>query len=200
MDRAIAEKPLDVRFGVARMIERNGAIVEARQRYEEILSTNPEHTESLHRLGVVSLRLEDIDDAVQLLEKAAANEPPSAELLGDLGYAYFVSGNLESAEQTLREAIEIDPEDGRLVNNLALVVGAQGRTEESLQWFRRVHSEAEAQANLGFVLSLRGEHDAAKEHYHLALRHQPDLEKAALGLAEYAKLEKNRGEGKNSPR
>ena len=66
-----------------------------------------------------------------------------------------------------------------------MVVGFQGRDEESLQLFRRVNSESESQTNLAYVLAARGERDAAKHRYHMALDREPKLKKAAKGISEF---------------
>lgn len=180
------QQPLDVQFGIARMIERRGGLAEARDRYQKILKTNPKHTASLHRQGVIALQLGQLDDALQLLHRAEQSADPNGELLGDLGFAYFLSGDFVQAESTLREALRIAPQDQRLINNLAIVVGHQGRSEECLDLFRQTTSEAESQANLAFVLSQTGNLESSKKHYHRAIERDPQLKPAALALSEFS--------------
>ncbi|WP_158222545.1 tetratricopeptide repeat protein [Rhodopirellula sp. MGV] len=180
---------VDIRFGIARMVERNGDASGAKQQYASILEQFPNHRDTQHRLGVVCIKLGQLPEAIGYLEAAAEAPKPSAELLGDLGYAYYLDRDLGLAEEKLREAILISPNDERIVNNLAIVLGEQGHAEECLSLFRRVGSEAEAQANLGFVYSTTGDLDRAKHHLHQALELDPNLEKAAKALAEFSRVE-----------
>jgi Flp pilus assembly protein TadD len=170
---------------MARMLERNESFTDAEKLYREILVTQPGHAEARHRLGVVLLRTEQVDDAITCLSEAMQQGDPPKGLLGDLGYAQMLAGDLPAAEKTLRMGLEATPNDERVVNNLGMVVGFQGKTEESLAFFRRVNSESEAQSNLAFVLSGLGKLEDAKERYHQALNRDPNLKQAARGLAEF---------------
>ncbi|MCA9138862.1 MAG: tetratricopeptide repeat protein [Planctomycetales bacterium] len=188
------DSSVDFRFGLARMIERNGSLADARVAYREIIASDPKHVPTLHRLGVVSIQLEDLDSAISYLSDAVDCGKPSSDLLGDIGYAYFLNGEIDKAESYMRDAVTLAPENVRLLNNLAMIVGHQGHLDESLSLFRQGNSEPEAQANMAFVLSSLGKLEAAKEHYHRALERDPHLKKAAHGLSEFYRLS-----DKNSP-
>ncbi len=167
------------------MLERNEAFADAEKLYREILATTPNHAEARHRLGIVLLRTEQVDDAITCLSDALQLGDPPEGLLGDLGYAQMLAGDLPAAEKTLRAAVDATPDDERIVNNLGMAVGFQGKTDESLALFRRVNNESEAQSNLAFVLSGLGKLDDAKNRYHQALNRDPKLKQAARGLAEF---------------
>jgi tetratricopeptide (TPR) repeat protein len=179
-------KSVEMKFGMARLLERQGKLTEARNTYLEILSSQS-HPESLHRLGVTEIRQNRVDAGLKLLSQAAADGDASAELLGDYGYAQFLAGDLTTAEETLKQAVAIDPSQKRNVNNLAIVVGKQGRLEESLQFFRQAGPEAEALANLAFIQSQSEDLGKAKENYSKALDLDPQLKIAAVGLLEVDK-------------
>jgi Flp pilus assembly protein TadD len=185
--------PLELKFGVARMAERYGALSEARASYLELLKTDPNYVPALHRLGVVALKLEHLDESLDYLHQAADAGTPSSELLGDLGYAQFLKGDLEPARKTLEKALETSPTDKRLMNNLALVVGHQGRIEESLELFRRVGGEAESLSNMGFIMSQSGRLADAKRYFHRAIELDPTLDAAAKGLLDLHRLENAQG-------
>lgn len=184
--------PLDaseLKYGIARMSERDGSLDDARAAYLKILEAHPDHLPSLHRLGVVSLRLERVDEAIAYLERAVAAGPPSGELLGDLGYTQFIAGDLSTARKTMLEALERSPMDERLINNLALVLGYEGRTSESLELFRRVGSEADSLSNVGMILAQTGQLREAKQYFHRAIELDPSAEAAARGLLELRDIE-----------
>ncbi|MCA9187696.1 MAG: tetratricopeptide repeat protein [Pirellulaceae bacterium] len=180
-ERSIQDQ-LELKLGMAQMAERNGALADARQAYEEIVASNPANVLALHRLGVVAVKQGDLERAIDYLQRAVALGTPSAELMSDLGYAHLLRGELNDAAAMLSHAAELDPDNGRIVNNLALVAGYQGRLDECLALFRRVNSEAESLANLGFVLSQLGDLEGAKRHFLRALDLDPSLKAAANGL------------------
>ena len=174
---------LELKFGVARLLERNGKYEEARRGYLEIL-TLQSHAPSLHRLGVTAIRQNRLDAGLDHLSKAIAAGHPSAELLGDFGYGLMLKGDLPAAESTLRDAVALNPSQERNVNNLAITVGKQGRLRESLQLFRQVNNEPEALANLAFLQAQAEDLDKAKANYSRALELDPELKIAAIGLME----------------
>jgi len=181
---AAQQQQVEMRFGIARLLERNGKLEEARKAYSDILAEYPNHDQSYHRIAVSLVRQERIAEALVYFEKAANAKTPGSEMLGDWGYAQYLAGDTETAEVTLRQAIQKSPNDQRSINNLAIVLGEQNRLGEALELFRRVNNEAEAMANLAFVQTQLGEFTDAKTSYHRALDLKPSLEIAANGLLE----------------
>lgn len=177
---------IELKFGVARMLERNGKLAEARKSYLEILGTQS-HSPTLHRLGVTAIRQNRLDEGLKHLAEAVAAGDVTTELLGDYGYAQFLAGEMSAAEQTLRKAVSLDPSKKRNVNNLAIVIGKQDRFTESFRLFRQAGSEAEALANLAFLQSQSEDLSKARENYSKALDLDPQLKVAAVGLLEVDK-------------
>lgn len=174
---------IEMKFGVARMLERNGKLAEARKSYQEILSTQS-HSPSLHRLGVTAIKQNRLKEGLKHLAEAVATGDVNTELLGDYGYAQFLAGEMSAAETTLRKAVSLDPSKKRNVNNLAIVIGKQDRFTESFRLFRQAGPEAAALANLAFIQSQSEDLEKAKENYSKALDLDPKLKVAAIGLLE----------------
>lgn len=181
---AVNNQQVDMRFGIARLMERNGKVDEARTAYLEILKQIPDHYESLHRVAVSLVRQERIAESLVFFEKASKIKTPDALLLGDWGFAQHLAGDNESAEISLRKAIQLSSNDQRAINNLAIVLGEEDRLNEAFELFSRVNNEAEAIANLAFVQAQLGKYEEAKASYHRALEIKPSLEIAAKGLLE----------------
>ena len=95
--------------------------------------------------------------------------PPTAELLSDIGYCYYLQHKLPEADSALNDALKLEPTYAAAINNLALVRGREGRFPESFDLFKRTNSEAEACANLAYVLAQNGELAQAREMYLRAL-------------------------------
>ena len=178
------EALIDMRLGVARMAERNGAWLEAEKAYREVLDRQPQHRWALHRMGVVHVHLDQMSEAHEYFEQALETGDADSELLCDVGYARLLANDPGSAEASFRRAAEMDPGNERVTRNLAMAVGYQGRLDESLDLFRRVNTEAEALANVGFLLSQLGELPAAGRYFHRALDLNPRLKPAAQALVE----------------
>jgi len=115
-------------------------------------------------------------------------KPKDPALMNDLGFAYLEDGNLERAEEEFRAALAINPNDRRSINNLGLCVGMDGRYEEAYTLFRRVGSDAEAQANIGYILAQRGNINDAMQRYSRALTLNPELKTAAEALVQLTSL------------
>ena len=179
---------LDVQFGMTRIVERKGNIEDAQKSYEAILEVSPDYYPALHRLGVIAAGQEDLRLALSYLESAVELAPQSAELLGDIGYVYLLNGDLEQAHKSLSIAFDNAPHDQRITNNLALVTGYQGNLNEALTLFRRCNPESQALANVGYLLSQRGDYERARDYFHQSLNIDPTVRQAANGLIEVAKV------------
>jgi Tfp pilus assembly protein PilF len=183
-----AAKQRSIQYDLAQVAEREGQLRKAADQYSELLERKPEDARYCHRLGVVKLRLGEAEEGIQLLERAIELQPDNADILNDLGYAYLECGELAQAEEQFQAALAIDPNDTRTINNLGLCAGFDGRMKEAHQYFRRAGTEAQAQANLGFVLAQRGELQLAMSHYNRALSVNPELTSAAEALVQLTSL------------
>ena len=178
----------ETQFNVARLHERQGQLTQARELYEKILKDEPKNSDACHRLAVISTRLGDVEQATDYFHQSLALDPQNTEVLADLGYALHLQGDIGSAEEALQMSLDLDPDNQRTIGNLALVVGMSGRFNESLSLYRRIVSEAEAQANLGYIYVQRGEGDHAIERYDRALTLDDKLQSAANALVKLAEL------------
>jgi tetratricopeptide (TPR) repeat protein len=141
-------------------------------------------------------RLGNATRAVPEFERAVKEHPRDADLLNDLGYHHYNLGRWAEAEKTLRQAVEINPKHTCAWTNLGMTLAQQGRTRESLEAFGHCVGPAEAQCNLGFLLTTQGKREEAKSAYHEALRLEPGLQLAKSALA---KLEEPAGHGAAAP-
>lgn len=177
------------KFTLARLAERRGQTEDARQIYEAVLAKNPNHQQAHHRLGVYYARQRQYHQADAHFHKAWELGPQSADLLSDMGYRLHLEDRLPEAEKLLREALAKEPQHVAATNNLALVVGQQGRLQEALALFKQVGGEAEAEANLAYLLAQRGDLRLAQAHYSKALSIKSDMKPAAAALLQIANRE-----------
>lgn len=172
----------------ARLSERNGNNVKAKKLYRHILSEEPENRVALHRMGVISGKEGQYDEAVKYLTHASTVGDPSAEVLSDLGYVYYLQHNQELAKETLERALIEDPDYEAARTNLAVVYAELGQYDVALSQFRQVSGEAEALSNLAYIQSQRGDLELAEQNYSRALDIDKRLRPAAEALIQIAQI------------
>jgi Flp pilus assembly protein TadD len=189
-EAAAPGKDFTARFSLAKLHEQEGDFTGARRLYEELLQAHPNHAGAQHRLGIVEIRLGEVEKGLDLLRLAEAAAPDNIAILNDLGYACLTTGRPELAQQVLVTALEINPHDERAINNLAMAYGLTGQFDKAFATFRRKLNEAEALSNLGFVATQAGDLKFATDCYSRALSLNPDLNEAGEALAQLADLER----------
>lgn len=179
-----SDEKKDAQLSLARLSERRDDSVRAKQLYTDILANDPENAIAHHRLGVIYAKEGLVSEALASLSEAARLDEDSSEILTDIGYVYYLNGNFKKAEASLRKSLAITPTDERTTNNLALVCGRDGKYAESFRLFRRVNTQAEAYANVSYVMTQNGDYDKATDGYHRALDKDAELRHAANALVQ----------------
>lgn len=179
------------KLSMARLLEQSQP-VEARRMYQELIASKEKQQECRHRLAIMSVNEGKFDEADEHFRQAWAAGPPTANLLNDMGYTLYMEHRLPEAEKVLNDALAIDPKHQAATNHLAIVLGQQGRFDESLAMFRRVLTEAEAQANVGYLHAQQGDIEGAKAHLSKALTLDEGLTSAAEALVQLHRHEKIR--------
>ncbi|NLX99072.1 MAG: tetratricopeptide repeat protein [Rhodopirellula sp.] len=175
-------------LALARLSERREQKDQAEKVYREVMEKWPKDPAPHHRLAVMRAGEGKFEQAATHFSRALELAPSDAELLSDFGYFCYLQDNIPAAENYLRQAVELDSNNATYCNNLAIVLGEQGRYDEALRLFRRIGSEAEAQANMAFVFARRGEIQRALECYSKALDEDDQLRPAAEGLVQLARF------------
>lgn len=184
------KQKVETQLTVARMHEKQGQWVKARDIYRQIQQKQPDNTVACHRLGVVSARLGDYDNSTKYLLDALDRSPHDSEILTDLGYTAYLQNDTVAAEKALRQALVENPKNQRAQNNLAMTLGKDGRFDESFVAFRRVVNEAEANANLAFMHTLRGEGQLAINRYSRSVALDGKLASSSQALLQLAEMQK----------
>jgi hypothetical protein len=198
-----SEKHDKSQMDVARLHERSGKLLKARELYLDLYQRKPTHPDLAHRIGVVATRLGNDAEATRFFQEALEQNPQNAQLLNDMGYAQYLHNELDAAEQSMRAALLADPGNSRAMTNLALVMGRKGQMNESFQLFRQVVGEAKANSNVAYLYAQHGNGTQALDRFNRALTLDSSLKSAANGLLEIAEmkqqLEVAKAEGYRSP-
>jgi protein O-GlcNAc transferase len=178
----------DVAFAEAMTLHETGRIAEAAALYRAILDREPDHTESLHLLGLITIEHADPNAGMALILRAMAITPGRAHHHNSLGHAYRRLGRPKDAERTYRIAAELRPDSAEIHNNLATALDDLGLHQEAVAQYRHAAELAPAVAdiwyNLANALVATGASAEAEACYRKALWLRPDF---AAALANYGR-------------
>jgi tetratricopeptide (TPR) repeat protein len=172
----------DLYVSAARIAERNGNVVAAREQYERALSIKSDDLSALLGLSRLCHKQSELDKAIQLCHRAIKSRPDSAIAHNDLGLCYLRQKQTDRAVEALGKAVQIRPASELYRNNLALALVLAGRKDEAFMHLTQVHAAAIAQYNLGYLLYKLDKPDEALPYFRQALELYPEMRQAAQML------------------
>lgn len=176
MEKA-ASSLVELRLRVGLKAHQERRLAEARQCYDDILDTEPNHATALHLLGLLNMQEGDIAVAARLMEKSVALAPHVAEAHSNLANALNRLGQPDAASVACRRAIEIQPELSAAHFNLGNALTQLGRLDEAIAAYRaaieRRAAYPEACFNLANALQQRGRLEEAIAAYRTAIALRP---------------------------
>jgi tetratricopeptide (TPR) repeat protein len=176
-------------FETAIQYYRAGQLASAQQMFCYVLALAPEHAETLHFLGGISLQLGESEKAVEFFRRAAQAQTANPVFWNDLGATCIAAGRFAEGAAAIEQALRLRPDYPEAYNNLALAslqTGDVARAVECYEHAIRLRPDyAEAYSNLGNTLREQGQAEAAVAACEQALRLRPESAEAAnnLGLA-----------------
>jgi tetratricopeptide (TPR) repeat protein/SAM-dependent methyltransferase len=173
-------------FGAAVAQHQAGALAEAERRYRYLLSLYPDHSDSLHNLGLLALHGGNASSAVELIGKAITLNERVAEYHYNIALAWRALSRMDLVAAHLQRAIELRSDHVLAHLNLGNVHREQGRLAEAAACYERVialnPNSAAARFNLANVLSDQRRWDAAVACYRQALALEPNHAEAHCRL------------------
>ena len=170
-------KPSDY-VAMGENLEQNGDGEGAREMFHKALKMEPHHLGALIGLGRHFDRQGQLDRATEHYLEASKYHPKESIAFNDLGLCYARQRRYDDAVKALSRAVELEPDRALYRNNIAMVLVAQGRVDQALAHLTDAHGPAVAHYNIGYLLSKRGQDDAALEHFQRALQYNPAMEEA----------------------
>lgn len=138
----------------------------------------PQRAENLHQRGILALRQDDFQGALDAIHQAIALAPSHAALYCNRGIAWQRLGNLALAIADYDQAIALDPSLALAHANRGVACMENGQSTEALASFARALAlapdHAATHSNWGNALLELNRADAALEHYDQALRIDPN--------------------------
>jgi tetratricopeptide (TPR) repeat protein len=102
-----------------------------------ILTTNPDHFDALHLMGVQKAMQGAHQDGINFLVKALVVNPKSAEAFLNLGNALHGVRRNEEALASYDKALSINPHYPEALSNRAVVLRHPGREADAIESFER---------------------------------------------------------------
>jgi tetratricopeptide (TPR) repeat protein len=168
----------DLYTAIGRLYEQSGRLAEAEQQYQLALNENRDHLGALLGCAQLKERQGKPNDAIQLYQRAAKAHPQEASVSNNLGLCLARQSRLDESVSAMERATQLEPRNPLYRNNIAAVLVDQNRLREAYGHLRAAHGEAAAYYNLGYLLSKKGQTQAAIQHFSLALRADPSMDAA----------------------
>jgi predicted O-linked N-acetylglucosamine transferase (SPINDLY family) len=163
-----------------------GKLVEAERLARKILKLIPDHSDTIHLLGVIAGQRGRYESAERLIRRAIKKCPSKAIYHYSLGYILLTIGRLDEAVAANKRAVGLNPKFVRAYNNLGVALSNLDRPTEALEVYRRVTRleprHAQAHNNAGNTLLGLGQMEEAEASYRAALNLSPDYVEAHSNL------------------
>src|ERR1035437_5888889 len=155
----------------------NGQLPQAQALYEEILTTQPKHFDSLHLLGVIAYQTKQYQRAADLIGKAIELYPKNAAFYCNRGNALKELKQLDVALASCDKAIALKPDYAEAHSNRGNALKGLGQLEAALASYDKAVALkpgfAEAYSNRGIALQELQQLDAALASYDKAIALKP---------------------------
>lgn len=154
-----------------------GQAEQALELLQEAVRTHQPDTRLLYSKAMLSVQLDNLEDAERDLRQIISLEPDNATALNALGYTLADrTERLEEAERLIEAAYELQPEESSVIDSMGWVAFRLGRMDEAERYLRDAWSRdrnAEIGAHLGEVLWVNERYDEAREIWSDALQVDP---------------------------
>jgi tetratricopeptide (TPR) repeat protein len=162
--------------------ERDQDLKEARNTYQQILKREPKNLCAMLGLARSYKLMNEKEKCVEWYQQATKTDPKNAGIWGEMGQSLDSLGDREAAIHCYHTAATMDSDNRDYKKALAFALARTGRYDESLVWFKRCMSEANAHICLGRMMDHNGQRDLANQQFALALKIEPSNEFARMAL------------------
>ncbi len=125
----------------------------ARTLYGEVLSREPDHTESLHLLGLITAWDGDAQTGTEMIRRAKMLSPGHAPHCNSLALTLRMMGRREEALAEFRVAVALRPGSGEIRNNLATTLRELGQHGPAITEYRLAAECAPGVAEIWYNLA-----------------------------------------------
>ncbi len=182
---------IDQELAKALQYHQTGQLNKAEEIYKRIIEVNPDHSESLHLLGVIANQAGKNDIAVELINKAIQHNPGNSIYYNNLGNALKDQNRLTEALSSYQKALEIKPDFAVAHYNLGNVLNEQDNLTEAVSSFQKAleinPNYIKAYNNMGTTFKKQGRFDEAISCFQKVLEINPNHAEAYNNMASMLK-------------
>lgn len=121
----------------AMRLEKNRQWEDARRLYKAILKINKNNFEANYRMGILSITLQDLDDAFQYLQLAMQMKKDDTKVLYQMGVLLFSSGRTDEALVYFNRALELKENSASIFHYMGLCYEKLNRLNEAKSFYER---------------------------------------------------------------
>ncbi|MBT3904407.1 MAG: glycosyltransferase family protein [Rhodospirillaceae bacterium] len=164
-------------FAEAMRLHQAGQSEQAKTYYRKVLRIQPNHSVSLHHLGVIALQSGKSEDAVDYIRKAVRAQPIYPFAHNNLGNALRNVGRLEDAEKSYNTAISQKPDYAEAHYNRAIIKEDRADPEAAMAGYKQAielkPDYTDAHVKIGVLLIAQNKYEEALACFALVLAEDP---------------------------
>ncbi|MEM9186676.1 MAG: tetratricopeptide repeat protein [Planctomycetota bacterium] len=176
---------------MALCLSRRDAHREASEHGRQAIAAAPDSAPIRHLIGRVELGRNDLDAAERVLTEAIQLDPDNDDAFSARAAVHAQRKHWRRSLEDVDRALAIDPENLEAINLRSLANRGLGRSGAGLDDMRAAlevdPNDASSHANLGWSHLERNQLNEAERHFREALRLDPSLEWARVGVLETIK-------------
>jgi len=174
-------------YPIAVLLSQHAFYSQAVHCFRRIASLDPSW-ENRYNLALTLLYDGQSAEASTLLAALHTERPANVDTLMFLGSAFEMQQNMPAALEAYRAALAADPSNPDRTLDYTRLLMDLGRYEEAIQVVQtgmmQTSSTAPLELRMGAVEMVKGNYDAARNAFHVALATNPELDAAYVGLAQ----------------
>ena len=186
---------------------RAGQHLDAQLCCKQALELNPDHADTLHLMGLLSLHAGQHDHAIEWISRAIRKDP-RPDYLASLGTTLQQQGRYEEALKVFDKAIQLSPDDAELWRQMGDILVQQQRYDQALPSYQHAlklnPDHPDALYKSGALLDQFGRYAEAIVHLDRSDKvlpnHAPTLQVRARTLFNLKRLEESLAAGKRAYR
>lgn len=176
--RQRATAQVQAKFNEALTLHQRGQRAQAEVLYQQVLELQPQHSDALHFLGIISLQTERLQLAVELIGHAIEVNPQNAAAYNNRGIALQGLNRLDEALASYNRAIALKPDYAEAYSNRGNALRDLRRFDEALASYDHAivlkPGYSDPHINRGVVLKNLKRLDEALASYNHAIEVRPD--------------------------
>lgn len=176
--------------------QQDGHLQEAEEIYQKILTIDPDHSATLHLLGIMAHQTGEYDSAIAFINSAIRSNPQTPDYYTSLGGVFEDQGRLKSAVACYQKALQLKPDFIEACFKLANAYQDQKIFKEAIVYYLKAiqlkPDFVEACYNTGLAYQALGQSEEAIAWYRRALQLKPEFAEAFNNLG---KLLQETGKG-----